>query len=162
MSTMALADRLSFYMWPDPAISQTKRLRALFSEMTDDPEATAVAVQLWRHTLMHFGDPIAFTDTATGQKYSWLLHWGEDHLPRDQHLTLASSSGVRVLAFGALYAIDDLNLLAAELIGRAQNDELLGVQLAEARERLEERQSKDLGISLAETVRGPRSPLDQR
>lgn len=152
MSTMALADRLSVYMWGDLARNQTKRLRALFSEMTDDPEAAAVAVQLWRHTLMHFGDPISFTDTGTGRQYSWLLHWGEDHLPRIQHLTFASSNETRVLAFGALHAIDDLNRLAAGLLQRAQNDELVAAHIAEARDDLVERQSRDLAINLAETV----------
>jgi hypothetical protein len=143
MSTMALADRLSFYMWPD-ARDQTKRLRALFTEMTPDPEAAAVAVQLWRHTLIHFGDPISFTDTASGVVYSWLLHWGEEHLPRSQHLTFTTANGVRVLAFGALHAIDDLNRLAADLFERAQNNESGAARLVDAHARLVARQSRDL------------------
>jgi hypothetical protein len=148
LSTMALADRLSFYMWPGAAYEQSNRLRALFSKMSEDPEAVAIAVQTWRHTLVHFGDPIMFHDPTTDQRYSWLLQWGEEHLPRTQHLTFAESNGVRVLAFGAMYFIEDLNRLAADLFDRAQNDALVAAQLGKTHERLLARQSRALDIKL--------------
>jgi hypothetical protein len=147
LSTMALADRLSFYMWPD-AEKQTHRLRALFSKMSENPEAVAIAVQTWRHTLVHVGDPVTFRDETTGRRYTWLLHWGEEHLPRAEHLTFADSNGVRVLAFGAMYFIQDLNRLAAGLFDQAQDDAFVAADIVKTHERLLARQSRALDIEL--------------
>lgn len=72
MNTMALVDRLSFYRAPMQPL--TNRLRALLRNMGADAEAAAVTVQMWRHTLIHTGNPIPFTNTATGTTYRWLLH----------------------------------------------------------------------------------------
>ncbi len=144
MNTMALADRLSFYR--APATHQTVRLRALFSEMGADPEAAAVTVQMWRHSLVHTGDPLPFTDTGTGVKYLWLLHWGEEHLPREEHLTFSHGPEVRTLAFGALHAAADLYESAERLLAAAEDDEGLAHGLVEARALLLEKQSRDLNL----------------
>lgn len=144
MSTMALADRLSFYR--APTTHQTDRLRALLLEMGADAEAAAVTVQMWRHTLIHTGDPMPITNSATGTTYQWLLHWGEEHLPREQHLTFANAQGVRVLAFGALHALADLHQAAARLLTAAENDDELASRLVTAHDQLLKRQSKALNF----------------
>lgn len=142
MNTMALGDRLSFYLAPTQP--QTDRLRALLRDIGADAEAAAVAVQMWRHTLIHTGDPMPFINTATGTTYRWLLHWGEEHLPRDKHLTFANASGTRVLAFGALYAVADLRQAADELLTAADHDDELASRLVATREQLVTKQSKAL------------------
>jgi hypothetical protein len=83
MNAMALIDRLSSYYAGDAWGGQTTKMRSVLEALGASPEAAAVAVPLWRHTLMHTGSPaVLVTDTATGTTYRWLLHWGEQ-LPRD-------------------------------------------------------------------------------
>lgn len=138
-NAMALADRLSVYLWPElhDQRKQTQRLRLLFGTRTADKTAAAVAVQLWRHTLTHFGDPVEINDPRTGVSYSWLLHWGSDHLPREQHLTFADASpGHPVLAFGAEFLIDDVANLGGELMARAQTERGVADRLEATRARL--------------------------
>jgi hypothetical protein len=139
MSTMALGDRLSFYRWPDS--HQSKRLVALFRDLGADAEAATVTVQMWRHTLMHTGDPITLTNPETGKKYGWLLHWGEEHLPREHHLTLTSQADrMTILNFGAQYAVTDLHRLAERLVTSAEKDADEGERLLAAHQRLARKQ----------------------
>ena len=107
MNIMAIVDRLSNYT--QPAKSQTKRMRRTLEEMGADELEAKVAVQLWRHTLMHTGSPSVVT--VDGRKYMWLLQWSEQYLPRDQHLKFqAQDAGV--LNFCAITAVEDLLALA--------------------------------------------------
>jgi hypothetical protein len=52
---------------------------------------------MWRHKLMHTGEPRYLLDERTGKFYRWLLHWWE-LLPLEQHYTFAetfdSNSGI--------------------------------------------------------------------
>jgi hypothetical protein len=76
--------------------------------MSHDHEANSVAVQMWRHKLMHTGEPRYLLDERTGKSYRWLLHWWE-HLPYEQHYTLVETSDSKILNFGLVYLIQDLN-----------------------------------------------------
>lgn len=143
MNTMALADRVSFYREPNER-RQTKRLRALFREMGAGAEAAAVTVQMWRHSLMHTGDPMPFVDKATGTTYRWLLHWGEEHLPREQHLTFADGPGFKVLAFGALHTVADLRHTTERMLLAAETDAALAARLMFAHDELLAAQSRPL------------------
>jgi hypothetical protein len=59
-------------------------------------EANSLAVQVWRHKLMHTSQPRYLVDQATRKTYRWLLHW-RDHLPRDQHFTLEDAGEFKAL-----------------------------------------------------------------
>lgn len=69
---------------------------------------------------------------------------GEEHLPRDKHLTFANASGTRVLAFGVLYAVADLRQAADELLRAADHDDELASRLVATHEQLVTKQSKAL------------------
>lgn len=68
----------------------------------------------------------------------------QEHLPREQHLTFANASGTRVLAFGALYAVEDLRRAADELLAAAAHDDELASRLVATHEQLVSRQNKAL------------------
>lgn len=90
--------------------NQTSRMRRLLTERLDAaPAPAAVAVQMWRHSLMHTGSPREVVDARTGVRYQWLLHWS-DELPREQHLILLPGhrSDSQVLGAGVTYLVDDL------------------------------------------------------
>ena len=40
-------------------------------------EANSLAIQVWRHKLMHTAEPRFLADRTTGKTYKWLLHWKE-------------------------------------------------------------------------------------
>jgi hypothetical protein len=122
MNVMSLADRLSVYR-SGTAKDQTKRLRRLFVEMGTTPDAAAVAVQLWRHTLMHTGLPVTIRDEESNTRYQWLLHWGPPHLAAEQHMTLSpGGEGLWILNFGALTAVDDLGAACADYFASIKGD----------------------------------------
>jgi hypothetical protein len=70
-------------------------------------EANSVAVQMWRHKLMHTAQPRYLRDSETGILYQWLLHW-EEHLPQEQHFTFTTTADSRILNLGLVYLIRDL------------------------------------------------------
>jgi hypothetical protein len=145
MNTMALADRISFYRDPKEP-RQTARLRTLFGDLGADHEAAAVAVQMWRHTLFHAGDPLTLTDRRTGTQYTWVLHWGEAHLPREQHMAFSDAGGIRVLGFGAMHGVADLRQLSDAMLTAAEQDPALGKALLTAHQTLLQRQTVKFDI----------------
>ena len=68
---------------------QTKRMMEFLARYTmRKPEAIALAVQLYRHTLMHTGRPRELLDESTGQRHYFLLHWGREHADEAAHFTV--------------------------------------------------------------------------
>lgn len=109
MGLFARIDLLSAY-WKGDASSHGQTIRMIkFMDQYLSPnhEANSVAVQMWRHKLMHTSEPRHLHDHHTGKIYRWLLHWGE-HLPSHQHYTFAETSDSRILNIGLMYLIADL------------------------------------------------------
>lgn len=109
---MAAFSRLDLYsrLWDGGATkSQSARMRAfLVRYLPRDPLADALAIQLWRHTLMHTSRPRRLRDKATGREYEYLLHWGPPHLPRNHHYRVANGAKLD-LALG--YFLEDLEII---------------------------------------------------
>lgn len=83
-----------------------------------------VAVHMWRHGLMHTGQPQRLIESRAGTTWHWLLHWGS-HLPREHHMTQSSAGkGENVLNFALLYFLEDLHV-GVERWLRAVNADLL-------------------------------------
>lgn len=114
MRAFSYIDLLSSY-WRGRDNSQTQRMVDFMDEyMGYGRQAHSVAVQLWRHKLMHTSRPRRLRDPATGKSMYWLLHWYEQHLPRDQHFTFSDAGNQVNLNIGAIYLIEDLQLAAAK------------------------------------------------
>ena len=68
---------------------QTKRMRDFLNRYSGrDPMATVLAVQLYRHTLMHTSRPRLLEDETTGRRHSFLLHWGRRRADPTVHYTV--------------------------------------------------------------------------
>jgi hypothetical protein len=107
MTCFAHIDLLSAY-WKGNDNSQTGRMIAFMGEyISPNREANSVAVQVWRHKLMHTSEPRFLTNRTTGKVYKWLLHWRE-HLPIDQHYTFQETSDMKSLNIGLMYLIGDI------------------------------------------------------
>ncbi|ALA58461.1 hypothetical protein [Nitrospira moscoviensis] len=102
---------------------QTARMRAFLRRfLPRDPTADAVAIQLWRHTLMHTSRPRRLRDRVTGREYSYLLHWGIPELPAHQHYQIVDGNK---LDFGLEHFLNDLqNLLSAYLFALRESPDL--------------------------------------
>lgn len=123
---MAGFARLALYsrLWDGDATRvQTVRMRAFLAcYLPRDPLADALAIQLWRHTLMHTSRPRRLRDRASGLEYSYLLHWGAPEFPRVHHYQI---SGGNKLNFGLEHFLDDLGtLLTAYLAGLSESSDL--------------------------------------
>lgn len=128
---MAGFARLDLYsrLWDGGATKyQTPRMRAfLRCYLPRDPLADALAIQLWRHTLMHTSRPRRLRDQS-GHEYAYLLHWGSPELPRAHHYQV---SGGNKLDFGLEYFLDDLDtLLTAYLADLSKSSDLQTKALA--------------------------------
>lgn len=115
MVSFSFIDLLSQYRYDVP--SQTTRMENLFVDyMAASHDAAVVVVKLWRHTLMHTGNPQKLVEQSSRKRYRWLLHWRE-HLPRDQHMQFQRpSAGEEILNVGLLYLVDDLQSAAQRLL----------------------------------------------
>jgi hypothetical protein len=115
MGVFSLIDLLSYYWFGTSNRSQTQTLRMVdFMEKYINPnrEAHNIAVHFWRHKLMHTSRPRALSDPTTGKKLYWLLQWFEPHLSREQHYTFTETDDMRILSFGAIYLIEDIERAA--------------------------------------------------
>lgn len=137
MGVFARLDLYSSY-WKGSTESrgQTKRMVQFMSTyLSQDLEANAVAVQLWRHKLMHTSRPRAITDQHTGISYYWLLHWWE-RLPLERHYTFTNSSGRRILNLGLVYLIEDLRRSSNAYFSEVGSSSELQKRLASAKNEL--------------------------
>lgn len=118
MMTFAHVDRASaLWAGSDSAKGQTPRMLAFLDRyVSSNHEANSVAVQVWRHKLMHTARPRVLTDAATGRTYYWLLHWWI-HLPREQHYTFVEAPDRRILNVGLVYLIEDLRVGIERYLG---------------------------------------------
>jgi hypothetical protein len=83
MGVFARVDLMSAY-WRGTFKDQSIRMVSFMTMyMQPDRIANSVAVQTWRHKLMHTAAPRELRDPHGGPPCRWLLHWGDDHLPRD-------------------------------------------------------------------------------
>ena len=145
MSSFSFVDLLSHYRYPGER-QQTNRMRKFLSAYTGArPDAAAVAVQMWRHTLMHTANPQPVLEKGTGKVYGWLLHWRE-HLPRDQHMRFQQPGREVVLNVGLSYFLEELGWGAERLFEEAGCTPRLRDQIAQAHSELlaKQRFSMDL------------------
>ena len=85
MGLFARMDLMSAY-WRGTFKDQSARMVSFMTTYVQpDRMANSVAVQTWRHKLMHTAAPRELKDPQGGAPYRWLLHWGDEHLPREQH-----------------------------------------------------------------------------
>lgn len=100
-------DRVSAH-WRGTTSDQSPRMIQFMEKyLSREHEACSLAVQIWRHKLMHTGEPRSLCGGPDRIVYCWLLHWGE-HLPIEQHFTFSSTAGAKVLNLALLYLIGDL------------------------------------------------------
>ena len=106
MSAFAQIDLFSAY-WQGNEKKQSDRMVAFLTKfMQPDDYANSFAVQMWRHKLMHTGSPRILLDEKSGSTIRWLLHWGDEHLPRAQHFTFVDNRTVfNMSLFGLLDGI---------------------------------------------------------
>jgi hypothetical protein len=109
MNCLAFVDVLSRYR-TDQAGGQTNRMIAfLVDYLGYSDSGSRVLVQLWRHNLMHTGNPGLGRGSRTQQSYKYLMQWGAKHLPRDQHMRFQAGSGdPRILNIGVAFLAGDL------------------------------------------------------
>jgi hypothetical protein len=105
MSAFSQIDLLSaLWQGSERSQGQSQRMIAFMTKyMIPTYEINSLAVQIWRHKLMHTGSPRQLVDSKTGRTFRWLLHWGDEHLPRDQHFKLQSAEPIlNISLFGLL------------------------------------------------------------
>ncbi len=107
MTCFAHIDLFSAY-WRGNDNKQTERMIAFMEKyISTNREANSLAVQVWRHKLMHTAEPRFLTNRTTGKVYKWLLHWYE-HLPIEQHYIFQETSDMKALNIGLMYLIMDI------------------------------------------------------
>ena len=55
--------------------------------MAVDEKVARVAIEIFRHKIVHTSIPRPSNDKTSGIRFHWLLHWSDDHLPRAENLS---------------------------------------------------------------------------
>jgi hypothetical protein len=122
LGVFARIDLASAYWQGGDVGSQTARMVGFMEAFLGRPsDLCAVAVQIWRHKLIHTAQPRPLKHPTTGIVHRWLLHWGE-HLLESQHFTLSESGEMAVLNLGLVYLIADLQRGLESFVGAAASD----------------------------------------
>lgn len=69
---------------------------------------SSLALQFCRHKLMHTSSPRRLFDPSSGKTYHWLLHWGDEHLPRAEHFKIQPNGHILNVSLIAL--VEDLRV----------------------------------------------------
>ena len=116
MGAFARIDLVSAH-WHGSFDDQTGRMIRFMDRYLDsDHEANSASVQIWRHKLMHTASPRTLRDGKTGKVYLWLLQWGEQHMPKEQHYKFQSGSSDRILNIGLLNLVAAIKIAVAAYI----------------------------------------------
>ena len=103
MGIFARIDLMSAH-WRGTFNDQSARMVSFLTNYVQpDRNANSVAVQTWRHKLMHTAAPRELKDPHGGAPYRWLLHWGDEHLPRQQHFQFQTgNNNLNLSLFGLI------------------------------------------------------------
>ena len=125
MKVFGMIDLASVY-WRGEKGEQTDRMRAFMDRyLSTCTEANDVALQMWRHTLMHTGKPRRLLDEKTNLEYSWLLHWSSKHLNPLTHYTFEENGMRRKLNMTLLDLIDSVKRSITEYLDELRKDQSL-------------------------------------
>jgi hypothetical protein len=125
MGTFARIDLLSAY-WRGTFNDQSDRMVSFMTEyMATERHANSLAVQFWRHKLMHTSAPRELKDSTSPITYRWLLHWGDEHLPREQHFKL--QPGGENLNLSLIGLLQNIKLAASIYFSQVQKIHSLAV-----------------------------------
>ena len=132
MGCFAFVDLLSKLSQSSP--NQTDRMIGFMEAHIGERRlANEIAIQMWRHALMHTGNPQRLIEKDSGATYLWLLHWGRNHMPPDQHMTFRElPSGERVLNTALFFLIEDVLRGAENLFSEASHDMALALSIENA------------------------------
>ena len=106
MGAFARLDLFSHHWQGKKANDSRRMVDFMCAYMRPERRANSVSVNVWRHNLMHSASPRRLLDRTSGQQVGWLLHWGDEHLPREQHFQF--QSGGQVLSVSLFGLLDDL------------------------------------------------------
>jgi hypothetical protein len=67
-----------------------------------------VALEIWRHKLMHTAEPRPLRDAQTAEVYVWLHHGIPGALPRNEHWKFHRNGARVIFQMGLPYLIEDL------------------------------------------------------
>lgn len=104
---MCVFARIDLYSahWRGTFGAQSDRMVSFLCEYAHpDRLANSIAVQIWRHKLMHTSAPRPLSDHTTGTTHLWLLQWGDEHLPREHHFKFQGGNNVLSLSLAGLLA----------------------------------------------------------
>lgn len=123
MNCFAFVDLLSRLSKPSIRNQTDRMVHFMEEHIAHRRLAHEIAIQMWRHALMHTGRPQRLIENSSQITYLWLLHWGREQLPRDQHMTLLDlSRDEKVLNMALFYLIEDLLSGAERLFSEAHRD----------------------------------------
>lgn len=107
MGLLARIDLASAHWMGNEKDQSIRMVDFMTKYMNRDRRVNSVLVQVWRHKLMHTASPRVLVDRQRGLTYRWLLHWGDEHLPREQHLRFQPNGEIVNLSLFGL--IDDID-----------------------------------------------------
>jgi len=109
MWCFARIDLLSAY-WKGSREKQSLRMVDFIEHyMGYSRNAASMALQMWRHNMMHTGYPRDLFDLKRNIGLTWLLHWGEEQMARSGHFVLTGTNALKI-DMSLFHLIEDLKL----------------------------------------------------
>ncbi|MEM5875676.1 MAG: hypothetical protein QXX45_03875 [Candidatus Aenigmatarchaeota archaeon] len=110
MYFFSIIDLLSAYeKGTEKKQTQTQRMEEFLTHyLKYGPKESKLAVQIWRHKLIHTSEPRRLIGSKSNLKYYWLLHWSNNELPNEQNMRFQQSSDPKILNICLFSLIKDL------------------------------------------------------
>jgi len=107
--TFGFIDAASSY-WKGNDANQSPRMVDFMEKyLSPNRRANSVAVQVWRHKLVHTGLPRNLRDSATGRTMHYMIQWHESQMqPEQPHYSIVSFGRDEVFNLACISMLEDL------------------------------------------------------
>jgi hypothetical protein len=111
--TFGFIDALSSYWKGNDANQSLRMVDFLEKYLSPNRRAHSVAVQVWRHKLVHTALPRALRDSNTGRTMHYMIQWHESQMqPEQPHYSIVSFGHDEVFNLACISMLEDLERVA--------------------------------------------------
>ncbi|MGK3966702.1 hypothetical protein WMF38_21290 [Sorangium sp. So ce118] len=116
----------SYWKGNDDGNQSTRMVDFMEKYLGPNRRAHSIAVQIWRHKLVHTAFPRNLRDSTTGGIVGYLIQWHETQMTSHQpHYTILSNGRDEVFNLACISFLEDLEGAAARFVADVETSPLL-------------------------------------
>ena len=140
-----MIDALSSYLVGNDSKQSPRMVSFMEKYLGPNRRAHSVAVQIWRHKLVHTALPRRLHDTASGKTMHYMIQWHESQMhPQQPHYTIVDFGQDEVFNVACISLLEDLEAGVVDFVADLQASPTLATNAAQFALQLDQYQLRSL------------------